>query len=34
LQNKQVADYVTQSASTAGVAEAWQQLIVHNQSLV
>jgi len=34
FQNKQVADYVTQSASTAGVAEAWQQLIAHNQSLV
>ena len=33
LQNKQVADYVTPGASTAGVIQAWQQLIFHNQLL-
>ena len=32
-QNKKIADYVTRGTSTAGVIEAWQQLIAHNQSL-
>lgn len=31
--NKKYADFVTTGNSTAGVVEAWQQLIAHNQAL-
>jgi len=34
VENKQQADFVTKGYSTAGVVEAWHQLIAHNQSIV